>query len=51
MTGTHEDADKWLAENESELLKDMRIIGKYKDENRKEFKTIYNWITDRNEYR
>lgn len=51
MTGTHEDADNWLAEKEKELLKDMKIIGKYKDENRKEFKTIYNWITDQNEYK
>ena len=51
MTGTHEDADKWLAEKEKELLKDMQIVGRYKNENRKEFKTIYNWVTDQNKHK
>jgi len=50
FVGTHKEADEELKGKDVELMKDMLIIAKYKDENRKRFKTIYNWNNDENNY-
>lgn len=50
FVGNHIQADEELRANINELMDGMIIIAKYKDENRKQFTTKYNWITDTNNY-
>lgn len=51
ITGSHIDADEYLKTNIVELMKNAKIIVKYKDENRTTFYTEFDWSTDSNQFK
>lgn len=48
ISGTHVDADNYLKNNILEMMKDTKILVKYKDESRMSFYTEYNWSKNSN---
>lgn len=51
ITGTYIQADEYLKTNIKELLKNVKILIKYKDECRTVFYTEYDWSTDSNRFK
>jgi hypothetical protein len=48
VTGTHIQADAYLISNIKELMKEVKILVKYKDESGTNFYTEFDWMTDTN---
>lgn len=48
ITGTHIQADEYLKTNIKELMKDVKISIKYKDDSRSTFYTEYDWSSNTN---
>jgi len=51
ITGTHIQADEYLKTSITELMKNAKILIKYKDESRTIFYTEYDWSSDSNRFK